>query len=62
MDKHVVIDFPKKMIVINADDEVNGKEVDLVNERRNSNFDTQLPGQSNSEQVTFHTHHSWTVL
>jgi hypothetical protein len=35
MDNHVVIDFPKKTIVINADDEESASEVDLVNERRN---------------------------
>jgi hypothetical protein len=35
MDNHVVIDFPKKTIVINADDEESATEVDLVNERRN---------------------------
>ena len=35
MDNHVVIDFPKKTIVINADDEESATEVDLANERRN---------------------------
>jgi hypothetical protein len=35
MDNHVVIDFPKKMIVINANDEESATEVGLVNERRN---------------------------
>jgi hypothetical protein len=35
MDNHVVIDFPKKTIVINAVDEESATEVDLVNERRN---------------------------
>jgi len=44
MDNHVVIDFPKKMIVINADDEDSATEVDLVNERRNidSNIDSPV--------------------
>jgi predicted aspartyl protease len=35
MVNHVVIDLPKKTIVINADDEESAREVDLVNERRN---------------------------
>jgi len=35
MDNHVVIDFPKKTVIINADDEESATEVDLVNERRN---------------------------
>ena len=35
MDNHVVIDFPKKTIVINANDGESATEVDLVNERRN---------------------------
>jgi hypothetical protein len=35
MDNDVVIDFPKKAIIINADDEESATEVDLVNERRN---------------------------
>ena len=34
MDNHVVVDFPKKMIVINADEEDSATEVALVNERR----------------------------
>ena len=33
MDNHVVIDFPMKTIVINADDGESVTEVDLVNER-----------------------------
>ena len=35
MDNYVIIDFPKKMIVINADGEESATEVDLVNERLN---------------------------
>jgi len=35
MDNHVVIDFPKKAIVINADDEESATEVELENEGRN---------------------------
>jgi len=44
MDNHVVIDFPTKMIVINADDKDSATEVDLVNERRNidSNIDSPV--------------------
>jgi hypothetical protein len=34
MDNHVVIDLPKKTIVINANDEESATEVDLVNERQ----------------------------
>jgi hypothetical protein len=34
-DNHVIIDFRKKTIVINADDEESATEVDLVNERLN---------------------------
>ena len=33
MDNHVVIDFPKKTIIINADDKESATEVDLVNGR-----------------------------
>jgi len=43
MDNHVVIDFPKKVIVINADDEESATEVDLVNERRNIDSNTDSP-------------------
>ena len=32
---HVVINFPKKTIVINADDKERATQVDLVNKRRN---------------------------
>jgi predicted aspartyl protease len=35
MDNHVVIDFPKKKIIINADDKESATELDLVNEGRN---------------------------
>jgi hypothetical protein len=42
MDNHVVIDFPNKTIVINADDEESATEVDLVNERRN--IDNSIDG------------------
>jgi hypothetical protein len=35
MDNHVVVDFPKKTIVINADYDESVTKVDLVNERRN---------------------------
>ena len=44
MDNHVVIDFPKKMIVINADDEDSATEVALVNKRRiiDSNIDSPV--------------------
>jgi hypothetical protein len=35
MDNHVVIDFPKKKIIINADDKEIATEVNLVNEGRN---------------------------
>ena len=35
MNNHVNIDFRKKTIVINADDEESATEVDLVNERLN---------------------------
>jgi hypothetical protein len=48
MDNHV-IDFPKKTIVINADDE-SATEVDLVNEGRKSTIAltaTQLPEVKN---------------
>jgi len=41
-DNHVVIDFPKT-IVINADDEESATKVDLVNERRNINSNTDSP-------------------
>jgi len=39
-----VIDLPKKMIVINEDDEESATEVDLINERRNidSNIDSPI--------------------
>jgi hypothetical protein len=43
MDNHVVIDFPKKTIVINADDEESATEVDLVNERRNIDSSIDSP-------------------
>jgi len=43
MDNHVVINFPKRMIVINADDEESATEVDLVNERRNIDISIDSP-------------------
>jgi hypothetical protein len=43
MDNHVVIDFPKKTIVINADDEDSATEVDFVNERRNMDSSIDSP-------------------
>jgi hypothetical protein len=43
MDNHVVIDFPKKTIVINADDEEGATEVDLVNEIRKIDSSTDSP-------------------
>jgi len=43
MDNHVVIDFPKKTIVINADDEESATEVDLVNEGRNVDISIDSP-------------------
>jgi hypothetical protein len=42
VDNHV-IDFPKKTIVINADDEASATEVNLVNERRNMNSSINSP-------------------
>ena len=44
MDNYVIIDFPKKMIVITADDEDSATEVHLVNERRNidHNIDSRV--------------------
>jgi len=42
-DNHVVIDFPKKTIVINADDEESATEVDLVNERQNIDSSIDSP-------------------
>jgi hypothetical protein len=44
MDNHVVIDFPKKTIVTNADDEEIATEVDLMNERRNMDSSIDSPG------------------
>ena len=43
MDNHVIIDFPKKIIVITADDEDSATEVALVNERRNINNNIYSP-------------------
>jgi hypothetical protein len=43
MDNHVIIDFPKKIIVITADDEDSATEVALVNERRNINSNIYSP-------------------
>jgi hypothetical protein len=43
MDNHVVINFPKKTIVINSDDEESATEVDLVNERRNIDSSIDSP-------------------
>jgi hypothetical protein len=43
MHNHVVIDFPKKTIVVNADDEESATEVDLVNERRNIDSSIDSP-------------------
>ena len=43
MENHVVIHFPKKMIVTNADDVDCATEVDLVNERRNINRNIDSP-------------------
>ena len=44
MDNHVIIDFPKKIIVITADDKDRATEVHLVNERRiiDSNIDSPV--------------------
>jgi hypothetical protein len=44
MDNNAVIDFSRKSIVINADDEESATKVDLVNERRNidSSIDSPL--------------------
>ena len=43
MDNHVVIDFPKKKIIINADDKESATEVDLVNEGRHSDHSIDSP-------------------
>jgi len=43
MDNHVVIDFPKKTIIINADDEERATELDLVNKRRNIGSNNDSP-------------------
>ena len=43
MDNHVIIDFPKKIIVITADDEDSATEVHLVNERRNIDRNIDSP-------------------
>jgi hypothetical protein len=43
MDNYDVIDFPKRTIVINADDKESAVQVDLVNERRNINSSTDSP-------------------
>jgi len=43
MDNHVVIDFPKKTIVINADEQESATKVDLVNERRNTDISIDSP-------------------
>jgi hypothetical protein len=43
VDNHVVIDFPKKTIVINADDEASATEVNLANERRNMDSSINIP-------------------
>ena len=64
MDNHVVFDFPKKTIVINADDEESATEVDLVIERRNidSSIDSPVTRTINLGTAELpHTHHSWTV-
>jgi hypothetical protein len=42
MDNHVVIDFPKTMVVLYADEE-SATEVNLVNERRNMDSSTDSP-------------------
>jgi hypothetical protein len=53
MDNHVVIDFPKKTIVTNADDEESATEVGLMNERRNmdSSIDSPVSGTINHGTV-----------
>ena len=43
MDNHVVIDFPKKTIIINADDKESVTEVDLVNEGQHSDRSIDSP-------------------
>ena len=43
MDNHVVIDFPKKTIVINSDHKERTTEVDLINERQNINSSIDSP-------------------
>jgi len=43
MDNNVVIDFPKRTRVINADNEESVTEVDLVNERRNIDSSIDSP-------------------
>ena len=64
IDNNVVINFPKRMIVINADDEHSATEVNLVNERQNieDNIAGHLQELSDSKQLIFHLHHSWTLL
>jgi len=47
MDNHVVIDFPKKKIIINADDKESATEVDLLNEGRHSDHSIDSPVNRN---------------
>jgi hypothetical protein len=43
MDNHVVIDFPKKTIIINADNKESATKVNLVNEGRHSDHNIDSP-------------------
>jgi len=43
MDNHVVIDFPKKTLIINADNKESATEVDWVNEGRHNDQSIDSP-------------------
>jgi hypothetical protein len=62
MHNHVVIEFPRKKIIKNADDKESATEVDLVNEGRNigSRIDSPVTRVINLRTAKFHPHHSWT--